>query len=514
MKIKLSQISKITLLLVGFFMADKAIGLIRQVLIVRQFGLSRELDVFNVANNFPDLLFALISGGALAMAFIPVLTQTLTLEGRESAWRLFSRIANLAFLVTLGIAIVVGLLSEQMVQWQVGIAPGFERSQQVLVADLMRLNLIATIIFSISGLVMAGLQANQHFLLPAAAPIFYNFGQIFGALILAPAVGYRLGSIELPAYGMGVHGLVYGVIIGAVLHLLIQFPGLIKFHYRWQPGINLNDKAVRQVLSILGPRLLTMLFIQLIFIVRDNLASRLATGSVSALTYGWMFFQLPETLIGTAIGTAMLPSLAALAAKNDWEEFAHIIDRAVQTLIVLTIPVAFVISIGLGGIISTAFHFTEAQTSLIMWVTRGYLLGLAGQSVLEVAVRSYYARKDAVTPLIAAAINLVVYSGFAILLSNFLGAVGISLADSLAFTSEAVLLLLIFKKRILQSTDFTKTIPKGFLGGLLGAGVTAGCIFLLTNHMHTVIASVIALVVGGLSTLPIIWKELRQLTRL
>lgn len=299
-----------------------------------------------------------------------------------------------------------------------------------------------------------------------------------------------------------------------MLHLLIQVPGLIKFHYHWKPGINLKDKAVQQVLRILGPRLLTMLFIQLVFIVRDNMASRLETGSISALTYGWMFFQLPETLIGTAIGTAMLPSLAALAAKEDWSEFTRTIEKAVHTLIVLTIPIAFVLSLGLENIVSYAFKFDAQQTSLIMWVTRGYLLGLAGQSVLEVAVRSYYARKDAITPLIAAAINLVVYSCFALLLSKTLGAVGISLSDSIAFTSEAVLLLWLFRKRIKIPSNFVQTIPRGLIGSIVGAAITAGCLYLFTDRIGPLAASILALILGGAATLPVIWKELRQLTRL
>lgn len=514
MKINLSRISKITALLTIFFAADKAIGMVRQVVIVRQFGLSHELDVFNVANNFPDLLFALISGGALAMAFIPILAQTITIEGRESAWNLFSQIANLAFLVTLVVAIPVALMSDSMVQWQVGIAPGFERPQQMLVAELMRLNLIATIIFSISGLVMAGLQANQHFLLPAAAPLLYNVGQIFGALILSPDKGYAIGSITLPAFGLGVHGLVYGVIFGALLHLAIQIPGLLKFGYRWKPILDLKDKAVQQVLSILGPRLLTMFCIQLIFIVRDNLASRLETGSVSALTYGWMFFQLPETLIGTAIGTAMLPSLAEHAARQDWSGFSKTIEKAVQTLIVLTLPVSFVLGTGLSPIISSAFHFDPQQSDLIMWVTRGYLLGLAGQSVLEVAVRSFYARKDAKTPLIAAAINLVVYSVLAIILSGSLGATGISVSESLAFTSEAILLLIILNHRVKNQSKYLVTIPKGLAGGIIGMIVTGGVMYLLSGVTGALYASIIGLLVGGLSTLPVIWKELRLITRL
>jgi putative peptidoglycan lipid II flippase len=514
MKITLSQISKNSAIVAIFFLADKGLGLVRQVIIARQFGLSKELDAFNVANNLPDMLFALISGGALAMAFIPVLTQTMTLEGRQSAWRLFSRIANLAFIITAMMAVIIAILSDQLVNWQVGIAPGFEVSQRRLVAELMRLNLIATVIFSISGLVLAGLQANQHFLLPAAAPSLYNIGQIFGAMILAPSKGYQIGSIQLPAYGLGVHGLVYGVIIGAVLHLLIQVPGLIKYQYRWEPGIQLKDPAVRQVLTVLGPRLITMVFIQLIFIVRDNLASRLATGSVSALTYGWMFFQVPETFIGTAIGTAMLPSLAALAAKEDWKEFSHTIEKAVHTLIVITIPIAFVLGIGLGDVIQAAFGFSSEQTDLVLWVSRGYLLGLAGQCVLEVAVRSFYAKKDAITPLWAAGINLVLYLGLGILLADLLGAPGISLADCLAYTSEAILLLWVFKSRSPQPVNFSMTIPRGALAALIGSLVSALLIFILRERAYPLITALIAMTAGTLACLPVLWKDVKQLTRL
>ncbi len=314
----MSKLTKITILLASFFAVDKVLAITRQLLTARIFGLSAELDAFNAANNLPDLLFALISGGALAIAFIPVLSEILTTSGRQSTWLLFSRIANLAFIVTAIIGIFIAIFAEPLVSWRLGIAPGFDLTQQKLVAELMRLNLIATMIFSISGLVMAGLQTNQHFLLPAIAPLLYNLGQIFGAIILAPKEGLSIGPIHLPSYSMGVHGLVYGVIIGAALHLLIQIPALVKYQFKWTPSITVFDPNVRKVLRLLGPRLLTMFFIQLIFIARDNLASGLSTGAVSALTYGWMIMQVPETLLGTAIGTALLPTLSEFAVKQQW----------------------------------------------------------------------------------------------------------------------------------------------------------------------------------------------------
>ena len=174
----------------------------------------------------------------------PLLTQILTLKGRDATWLLFSRVANLAFIVTAIAAIIIAIFAEQIVKSEIGIAPGFGLEQQQLIAELMRLNLIATLIFSISGLVIGGLQANQHFILPALAPSLYNIGMIFGALVLSPTEPYRIGPVTLPTLGYGMHGLVYGVILGAALHLGIQIPGLIRYEFRWTPSIDIHNAEV------------------------------------------------------------------------------------------------------------------------------------------------------------------------------------------------------------------------------------------------------------------------------
>ncbi|HEX5942896.1 MAG TPA: lipid II flippase MurJ, partial [Anaerolineales bacterium] len=287
---KLSFLARTSLLIAGFFFIDKILAFVRVGIISRIYsdtvGL---LDVFNSANNVPDVLFALISGGALAMAFIPLMSEYLTTKGRVAAWDLFSRVANLAFLVTGLIAIFVAIFAQQLVDY--AIVPGFTAEQRTLVAELMRLNLVSTIIFSISGLVMASLQANQHFLLPALAPTTYNVGQIMGAVLLVPR--------------FGIQGLVYGVILGAAFHLLIQIPALFKYGFKWTPALDLQNTGLIEALKLLGPRLLTMGGIQSIVIARDYFASLLKQeGAVTSLQNGWMIMQVPETLLGTAIATA------------------------------------------------------------------------------------------------------------------------------------------------------------------------------------------------------------------
>ncbi len=511
---KFSRLTKISLLLASFFFLDKVLAFVRQVLIARQFGLSSELDAFNVANNVPDLLFALISGGALAIAFIPVLSEVLTKSGQKPAWLLFSRVANLAFLVTVGLAILVAIFAVPMVKAEIGIAPGFTAAQQQLVINLMRLNLLATLVFSISGLVMAGLQANQHFLLPAMAPLFYNVGQIIGVTILAPEQGYSLGPITLPAFGLGVQGLVYGVIIGAVLHLAIQVPGLAKYHFNWSASLNIRDEAVRKVLRLMGPRLLTMFFIQLIFLIRDNLASRLAEGAVTSLTYGWMIQQVPETLIGTAIGTALLPTLSEHFTRGEKQAFSETIEKAFKVLLALTLPIAAVLAFGLRPLLGIAFDFGVAGTSLLTWVTAAFMLGLFGHSLKEISARAFYASQNAWIPLATAGGNVLLYALTGALLYRPLGAAGIALTDSIVFSLEALALLLLLIRSGRVDLSAGSTPWRALLAFVTAAGVTLLGVALLEPRVHPLIAGTVPMIAGFALSLPWIWREVKLLTRL
>lgn len=448
------------MLLFFFFGLDKIAAIFRQLIIARQFGLSVEVDVFNIANNLPDMLYTLISGGALSLALIPVMTGLIDKEGRAAGWKLFSSIANLSFLAALVIAIFAAIFAEPIVSSQIGIAPGFKKEQQQLVVNLMRLNLIATIIFSISGLVMGGLQANEHFLTPAMAPVLYNIGQIIGAVILAPDHPYHLGKISLPCFGLGVYGLVYGVLIGALLHLLIQIPDLVQCEFHWSPKIEFKENSVQKVLRMLGPRILSVFFVQMIFIVRDNLASRLSSGSVSALSYGYMFQQLPETLIGTALGTAILPSISLFVSQRKQQEFSVVVNKASRIGLAFALGSAAIMAAGMEPVIEFAFKLNTAQNMLLLWTLRGFLVGLAGHCLLEVANRAFYAQQNAIIPLIGTIANLLVYIILGMMLYSKLDAPGISLTDSIAFTLQAAAMMILLAcppaRRLLQKRPISR----------------------------------------------------------
>jgi putative peptidoglycan lipid II flippase len=506
---RLSFLTRTSLLLSFFFAADKFLAFGKSLLFNKIVGL-QGMGIFGAANNIPDYLSALLSGGALGVAFIPVLRDTIDREGPGSAWELFSKIVNLAFVITGGASIIIILLAEPFVHHV--IAPGFSPQDQALTASLMRLDLGAILIFSISGLVIAGLHANQHFLLPALAPLLYNLGQIFGVTILSPAQGLHLGSLQLPAFGMGLYGMVYGVILGACLHLLIQVPGLLRYGFRWLPVIEVRSASVQRVLILLGPRVLTMGCIQAYFVARDSLASRFATVGVGALNLGWTIEQVPETIIGSAIAVAILPSLAEFIDRGQISDFTRTVNRALRIMLGLSLPAAALLGLTVRPLAQRFFGYAAAQLDLLTLCTWAFLIGLVGDTWLEVAVRSFYANLNTRTPLVAAALQASSFVVLSVIFAPRIGLAGIPLAAAITFTAQAVVLLSLLNRKFPGLLEMRDTALRALAGA-----ITAG--LAVTTFLHYVapaglLMTLVSLVIGGLIALPFIWREIRMLMHL
>ena len=331
-------------------------------------------------------------------------------------------------------------------------------------------------------------------------------------IILAPETGYQIGPITLPAFGMGVYGLVYGGIIGAAMFLLIQLPGLVIYKFHWTPAINLHHPGVRKVLALMGPRVLTVFFIQLVFIATDSIASWLVPGAVSALVYGWLFMQVPETLVGTAIGVVLLPTISEQIAREQLDNFQQSLNRACRIILALTIPAAVLVMVGIRPVVSI-LGFDAAGTDLVVWVTRGFLIGLVGHALLEIASRSFYAQQNALIPLGASFLATVFFISLAIGLGFTIGAAGIALANGLAFSGEALLLWYLLNRRFAGVADVRSTlvrvIPVALLGGLVTYGVLQ-----LSLPVSGLILGAVALGAGGLVVIPFILPELKLLIKM
>ena len=430
-----THILRNTLLVGLFFGLATGAGLLRNVIIARQFGVGAELDAYFAAFKLPDLLFTIVAGGALATAFIPVFADFLAAEDRAGGWRLAAAITNLVVIVVTTLSILAAVLAPWLVKSL--IAPGFSPAQQAETVGVMRLVLISTVLFGISAVQSSALHGFRHFLLPALAPVMYPLGITLGALWLAPTWGVR--------------GLAAGAIMGAAMHLLVKIPGLVYYGFRWWPVLDLERGAVRRVLVLMGPRVLDLGVFHLTLVATTNLASRLDEGSVSALEWGWDAMQIPETIIGTAFGLVAFPTMAALASGGNLAGLRRTLAQTLQTIIVLTLPATvglLLLGRPLLALVYERGAFDAAATEAVFIALQFYALGLTGHACLEVAARAFFAQQDTVTPLIIAAIFGAINIGLAILLMNGLGHGGLALANSLAVTAEVLALLLILHRRL------------------------------------------------------------------
>lgn len=413
----------------------KVVGVIDDLVKARKFGTSGELDAFVAAGGLPELLNTVISGGALAAPLIPVLVVFLSRDDHAGAWRLTSSVINLTFLATALLAIVVAVFAP----WLVAnvIATGFSPDQQALTVGLMRVILVSTLIFSVSGVVMSVLHAHQHFLLPALAPILYNVGIIAGALFLTGR--------------WGVWGLAAGAVAGSAMHLLIQVPGLVRRRMRWSPVLGLKDPHLRRVLHLMGPRVLTLGVLQLNLLISVRLASELSEGSVSALNFGWRLMQMPETIIGTAIAIAVFPTLSALAAQGRTGQLRDTLSAALRSVIVMGIPATLALVLlgrTLIGVLFQGGQFGGASADAVFAALSGYAVGLVGFAAVEVTARAFFSRQDTRTPLLVAVVGMVVTVSLSLILLGPLGHAGLALAASLGITLELAMLLWLTRRAL------------------------------------------------------------------
>ena len=232
------------------------------------------------------------------------------------------------------------------------------------------------------------------------------------------------------------------------------------------------------------------------------------------MTYGWMIMQVPETLLGTAIATALLPSLAEYAARGDWTTFRGTIDKALRVMLALTLPAAAVMAAGLHQLVAAAFHFDQAGTDLLTLTSRIYMLTLAGYTLQETLARSFYARKEPFMPLWSVLVRLVVYIAVGVSAVTVFRSVGapVIAAAELAITVEAVFMLVMLNKRLEQPIRPWGALGKGLVAALI-SGIAAYGLAVYLPGPGLLTASV-GMFAGGVLAVALVWSEAKQLFRL
>ena len=470
------------------FVFSQIAGLAYQVLAADSFGTGQTMDAFNAANRVSETLFRLIAGGALGSAFIPTFTGLLVRGEKERAWQLASSVGNLVLIILSVLGVLAAIFAPQIVRRF--LAPGFQDPvQELLTVQLMRIMLPSATIFGISGLVMGVLNSHQVFLVPALTPAMYRLGMIFGTLVLAPR--------------MGIHGLAWGVLIGALAHLGLQIPALLRQGGNYTLHLGLQIPEVREVIRLMGPRLLGVAVVELNFWVNTRLASFMPEGSVTGVTYAFVLMLMPQAAIAQSIATAAMPTLAAQSARGRLDEVQHSLAAILRGILLLSLPASvglILLRVPVVQFILERGAFTERSTTLVAWALLWYAAGLVGHSVMEVLARAFYALHDTKTPVmvgvVAMSLNVAFSFGFSALFLRvgWMPHGGLALANSLATALETAGLLYLMRRRLngLQGGRVLRGLGSALLG-TAGMGLAIG---LWLNQMKA--ASPLVVLAGGL----------------
>lgn len=469
-------------ILMAGFVASRMLGLIRTMVVGSQFGDSREYEAYVAAIRVPDTLFQVLAGGAVAAAFIPVFAGYLARGDRAEGWRLASSVITIAALAMAPVSLLLMLLAPQVMAL---LTPGWDPDSQRLAGNLARILLVSPVLFAVSTFVTSILNSFNRFLLASLAPVMYNLSIIGGALFLGDS--------------LGIYGLAIGAAVGALMHLLVQLPGLAYERMEFRPALRLAHEGVRDVGRLMAPRALGLGVVQASYLVNVVLASRLQEGSLAYLDYAWLLTMMPLGIFAMAISTAVFPTLAAQSALDRLEELRRTFLASLRLILYLTLPCSVglvVLGEPIVRLLLERGNFTPEATRATAYALAFFALGLAGHSTTEIVTRVFYAFHDTRTPVAVAFAAFLVNVGLSLLLMGYLSFGGLALANALAATLEASVLVALVGRK---------------LEGLhLGALAFPVAVFAFWSLAQGIVAAAVADYVGSTVELAVLQGQLLQ----
>ena len=466
---------------------SRILGLARTTLFAATFGNGFQADAFTNAFTLPDTIFSIVSGGALASAFIPVFTEYLARNDRKSAWHIASAALNLALALLVIFCGVCIIFAQQLIPLMM---PSFFYNcgkicgEGPVIIALTRVMLLQPIFLGGATITIAILQARQSFLLPAIGQVIYT-GCLVGG-IFATEVDNRYhfySHIFGAGTSLGIYGPTWGVVVGAALQFAIQIPGLMRAKMPYRPTFDIIHPGVREIGRLMLPRLLNAAILYIsVFINRNLLALLHDVGATYGYVTAFTLIMLPNGIFGMAVSQAAFPTLATLVATREWERLRHTILRATQGIIYLAVPSSIgliVLADPISRVLVAHGNFNLSKLPLTTQPLIYFAIGLTGLSLVEILTRSFYALQDTRTPTQVSILQFMFAIGMSVLLLPW-GSSGLALASSLAWLGEALTLLLLLRPRL---AGFDLKALSVYILNVVAASVAMGLVALLLYYL-------------------------------
>ncbi|HFC36071.1 MAG TPA: murein biosynthesis integral membrane protein MurJ [Candidatus Moranbacteria bacterium] len=419
---------------------SRLLGLARDRILASQFGAGNTLDVYYAAFSVPNLVYNLLIVGALSAAFIPVFTGLIVKKKKRQAWRLASGLLTLQVSAVVIISFFLMMFAPQIMKF---VTPGFSDEKMRAVVFLTRIMFLSPLLLGASAIFGGMLVSFKRFLIYSLAPIAYNLGIIVGAVLFVKF--------------WGIAGLAWGVVLGASLHLLLQFLAVksLGFSFQFQHLRNIVfDKQIRRIIYLMIPRSLAIGVNQINLLVITIFASLLASGSLAVFNFANNLQSVPLGIFGISFALAAFPKLSSLAAKGDMKKFQYVFARTFKRILFFVIPASVIIFSLRAEIVRAvlgAGKFDWQDTRATLLVLGILSVSLFAQSTVPLLARAFYALENTKIPLYVSLFSETVNILTIILLIDRFQVLGLAIAFSLTALVNMTLLFVLLNRRFFKN---------------------------------------------------------------
>ncbi len=361
------------------------LGLLRDRLLAGTFGAGRELDIYYAAFKIPDFLYIISLSIASVTVLIPFFLEKIDV-GQKQGKEFLNNIFTVFLLAMLFLIVAAFFLAPYLAGM---VAPGFSAEAKKQLIVLTRILLLSPFLLGLSNLLSTVTQSFRRFFVYALSPILYNIGIIIGILAFFPF--------------FGMNGIAIGIVIGALMHALIQMPSIARLGFLPSVRAKINFLEIWQIVKLSLPRALGLGLNQIIFIFITAVASFLGAGSIAVFNLSFNLQSLPLSVIGVSYSVAAFPTLARLFVNNQKRQFLDYTIIAARQIIFWSVPVSILLIVLRAQIVRVLFGYGQfgwRDTRLTAAALALFAFSITSQALIILFVRAFYAAGKTTKPIV------------------------------------------------------------------------------------------------------------------
>ena len=464
-----NSIKGATIILIVTLFLSNILGLARDHFLAQKITTSI-LDTYYTAFRIPDLIFNLLILGAITASFIPVFSKYLTKDNLKEAWHVSNSFLNIGVVILTIALVILFFLMPVLIPWMV---PNFDTEKMQTTINLSRMLLLSPLFFTISYTFGSILNSFKRFLIYSLAPLIYNLCIIIATLFFTDK--------------FGIYAVAYGVLIGAFLHMFIQFIQLKFIGYKYEFVFDWKNKSVQKIFYLMIPRAIGLGVNQIMLVVYTAIASTFVAGSIAIFNLADNIQTMPTVVFGISFATAIFPTLTEHINLGKKQDFSIHIFKSIRSITYVLIPISILIILLRAQIVRLILgsgYFGWDQTILTYNTLAMFCISLLAQGLIPLFARAFYAMHNTKTPTYVSVASVIIGIVFGYVFGIIWGVVGLALAFSCASIFNALALYIILSREVKEIKQESKGIGK-YIFQVLAATLVMGIVAQIVKYGST-----------------------------